>query len=127
MATATVDLGHLNPKQKLFCQSRTRYTAYGGARGGGKSHVVRVKALGGAIHNKNIKILIVRREYPELEQTMILPMRRMIPQELASYNGAMRMFTFANGSIIKFGHYGDSDDEEYQGRFLPLQLATAVE
>lgn len=116
MANATVDLGHLNPKQKQFCQARNRYVAYGGARGGGKSHVVRIKAIGGAIHNKNIRILIVRREYPELEQTMILPMRRMIPAELATYNGAMRMFSFVNGSIIKFGHYGDSDDAEYQGQ-----------
>jgi phage terminase large subunit len=28
----------------------------------------------------------------------------------------MRMFSFVNGSIIKFGHYGDSDDAEYQGQ-----------
>ena len=35
--TVQVDLGTLNPKQKQFCQSRSRYTAYGGARGGGKT------------------------------------------------------------------------------------------
>lgn len=112
----TVDLGELNPKQKLFCQARTRYVAYGGARGGGKSHVLRIKALGGALAYEGIRILIVRREYPELEQTIILPMRQMVPGELATYNGSMRMFTFANGSIIKFGHYGNSDDIEYQGQ-----------
>ena len=113
---ATVDLGHLNPKQKLFCQARTRYVAYGGARGGGKSHVVRIKSIGGALTYSGIQILIVRKEYPELEQTMILPMRRMIPAEVATYNGASRMFTFVNGSVIKFGHYGDSDLEEYHGQ-----------
>lgn len=112
---AVVDLGDLNPKQKLFCQSRKRYTGYGGARGGGKSHVLRIKALGGALTYPGIRILIVRREYPELEQGIILPMRKMIPAELASYNGGMRMFTFYNGSIIKFGHYGSGDDLEYQG------------
>ena len=31
--TVNVDLGDLNPKQKLFCQARTRYVAYGGASG----------------------------------------------------------------------------------------------
>lgn len=111
----TVNLGALNPKQKEFCQARSRYVAYGGARGGGKTHVARVKAIGGALTYPGIRILMVRLEYPELEQTLILPMRQMIPGELATYNGSMRMFTFANGSIIKFGHYGNSDDIEYQG------------
>ena len=111
-----VDLGTLNPKQKLFCQARTRYVGYGGARGGGKSHVVRIKAFGGALTYPGIRILIVRKEYPELEQTMILPMRKMIPAEIASYNGSMHMFFFSNGSIIKFGHYGSGDDVEYQGQ-----------
>ena len=112
----SVDLGELNPKQKLFCQARTRYVGYGGARGGGKSHVLRIKAFGGALTYPGIRILIVRRDYPELEQTMILPMRKLIPQEVAVYNGSMHMFFFANGSTIKFGHYGTSDDDEYQGQ-----------
>ncbi len=111
-----LDLGSLNPKQKLFCQARTRYVGYGGARGGGKSHVTRIKAVGGALRYEGIRILIVRREYPELEQSMILPMRKLIPADLAAYNGSMRMFTFVNGSIIKFGHYGNGDDIEYQGQ-----------
>ena len=43
--------GEANPKQMLFYQSRTLYTAYGGAKGGGKTHAVRIKAVGGAIFN----------------------------------------------------------------------------
>lgn len=111
-----VDLGKLNPKQKEFCQARTRYVAYGGARGGGKSHVLRIKALGGALTYAGIRILIVRREYPELEQGLILPLRQLIPVTVASYNATMRMFFFVNGSVIKFGHYGAGDDLEYQGQ-----------
>lgn len=88
-APATLDLGSLNPKQKLFCQARNRYVAFGGARGGGKSHVLRVKALGGAIRYPGIRILIVRREYPELEQSLILPMRALAPPELATYNAGI--------------------------------------
>ena len=113
--TINVELGELNPKQKEFCQARSRYVAYGGARGGGKTHVARLKAFGGALTYPGIRILMVRLEYPELEQTLILPMRQMIPPQLASYNGGMRMFTFSNGSIIKFGHFGNSDEIEYQG------------
>jgi len=115
-AAVSLDLGELNPKQKLFCQARTRYVAYGGARGGGKTHVLRLKAVMGAIGYPGIRILIVRREYPELEQTVIIPMRKMVPGELAVYNGTMHMLAFANGSIIKFGHYGSGDDLEYQGQ-----------
>ena len=98
--TVQVDLGTLNPKQKQFCQSRSRYTAYGGARGGGKTHVLLRKAAGGALTYPGIKILIVRREYPELEQNIILPMQKLIPSEVGSYNGSMRMMFFCNGSII---------------------------
>lgn len=115
-SSVDIDLGQLNPKQKLFCQSRTRYTAYGGARGGGKTHVLRVKAFGGALTYPGIRILIVRREYPELEQNIILPMRKMIPMEIGTYNGTMRMIFFTNGSIIKFGHFGSGDELEYQGQ-----------
>lgn len=115
-AEITLDLGDLNPKQKEFCQARSRYIAYGGARGGGKTHVLRLKAVMGALAYPGIRILVIRREYPELEQTVIIPMRRMVPAALAVYNGTMHMFTFANGSIIKFGHYGANDDLEYQGQ-----------
>lgn len=113
---SVMDLGDLNPKQKRFCQARCRYIAYGGARGGGKTHVSRIKAAGGALAWPGIRILFLRREYPELEQTVILPMRRLIPAELAGYNGTMRLFTFANGSTIKFGHYDSGSDAEYQGQ-----------
>lgn len=115
-AEATVNLGTLNQKQKLFCQARTRYVAYGGARGGGKTHVLRIKAVMGALAYPGIRILVIRREYPELEQTVIIPLRKLIPAGLASYNGTMHMFSFANGSIIKFGHYGAGDELEYQGQ-----------
>ena len=111
-----VDLGDLNPKQKLFCQARTRYIAYGGARGGGKTHVSRIKAVGGALTYPGIRILFIRKEYPELEQTIIQPLRKLLPEALASYNAALRMFRFCNGSVIRCGHFGNSDGEEYQGQ-----------
>ena len=52
-----VSLGSLQPKQLLFCQSRKKYVAYGGARAGGKSWVVRFKAKGLALYYPGIKIL----------------------------------------------------------------------
>lgn len=58
-----IDLGEVNPKQAMFLKSRALYTAYGGARGGGKSHAVRIKAVIGALKWPGIKILILRRTY----------------------------------------------------------------
>ena len=115
-ASVQVEFGTLTPKQREFTRARSRYVAYGGARGGGKTHVLRWKAAGGALAYPGIRILVVRREYPELEQTVIIPMRKMIPAELATYNGTMHMMSFVNGSIIKFGHYGAGDELEYQGQ-----------
>lgn len=108
--------GRLTPPQQAFTRARARYVAYGGARGGGKTHVLRWKAFAGCVAYPGIRILILRREYPELEQTVILPMRTMIPREIARYNGSGHMFTFLNGSMIKFGHFGTGDELEYQGQ-----------
>ncbi|MCL2409446.1 MAG: phage terminase large subunit [Oscillospiraceae bacterium] len=116
MPKITIDLGVPNPKQELFYKSRALYTAYGGAKGGGKTHAVRVKATGGALRWPGIRILIIRRTYPELQQNHIEPFLRLIPKEAATYNGTQHTLYFTNGSVIKFGHYQTSTAErEYQG------------
>ena len=109
-----LELGELYPKQWQFIESKTRYTAYGGARGGGKTHVLIRACIRGALQYPGIKILILRRTYPELEQTIIQPMNKLINSAtmdgrpcgdlIATYNGTMRMLFFANGSTVKFGH-----------------------
>jgi len=53
-----------NPKQKEFFQADTRYVAYGGARGGGKSWAVRTKATLMAAKYPGIRILIMRKTFP---------------------------------------------------------------
>lgn len=110
-------LGDLYPKQREFCMSRCRYTGYGGARGGGKSYTVRWKAVAGALQYPGIRILIVRRQYPDLENSIIMPLISTLPPEVASYNAQMHLVRFVNGSTIKFGHFSsDSDSVEYQGQ-----------
>jgi phage terminase large subunit len=112
-----LDLGTANPKQAQFYESRTLYTAYGGAKGGGKTHAVRIKAVGGALRWPGIRILIVRRTYPELQQNHIEPALKLVPPEVATYNVTNRLLTFMNGSIIRFGHYpGGAGEREYQGQ-----------
>lgn len=116
-----------NPKQKQFLLARQKYIAYGGARAGGKSWAVRIKALLGALLNSGIRILIMRRTYPELEATMIQPLLELIGgavmdgkpagQLVADYNATMRTVFFTNGSLIKFGHLqSQASLTEYQGQ-----------
>lgn len=112
----TINFGTANKKQKLFFQSRTLYTAYGGARGGGKSWAVRQKAKGGALTYPGIRILIIRKHYPDMENSLIDPIVKEIPMQLASYNRQAHIMQFTNGSSIKFGHYDTGSDLEYQGQ-----------
>lgn len=111
-----LDFGSVSEPQKRFLESTTAYTCYGGARGGGKTHIARVKAVGLAFNYPGIQILMVRAHYPELEQNLINPILAWVPAELYSYNGTAHQMTFYNGSVIKFGHYdGRAAENEYQG------------
>ena len=117
--SATVDLGTLNPKQERFYNSTAKYTAYGGARGGGKTHAVRVKAVAGALRYPGIRILIIRRTYSELQHNHIEPILKMIPQpQVGVYNIQLHQIYFTNGSTIIFGHFNsyNSAFQEYQGQ-----------
>ena len=121
MADKTLDLGSLNAKQVEFFQSDAKYTAYGGARGGGKTHGIRIKAVDGALQYPGIRILIVRRTYPELQSNHIEPMLGLVPlgkNGLAEYNVQLKQLKFVNGSVIKFGHFQSyqSAATEYQGQ-----------
>lgn len=106
---------YLNPKQKEFMTASERYVAYGGARGGGKSFAVRVKAVLLAMKHGGIKILIVRRTYGELKENHI---RELVSTcgRMATYNDTAKTLTFKNGSTIKFGYCdNESDVTRYQG------------
>ena len=66
--------GTPNRKQAEFFASRAKYTAYGGARGGGKSWAVRHKAALMCFNYPGIRIGIFRRTYPELKANHIDPL-----------------------------------------------------
>ena len=116
MAAVNISIPEPNEKQKLFLADTHRHVAYGGARGGGKSWAVRVKALLLCMRWKGIKILIVRKTYKELTNNHIVPLQQMIPASVARYNKTEKVFTFFNGSTIWFGYCNnDSDLDQYQG------------
>ena len=109
-------LGKPQPKQREFMLARSRFVAYGGARGGGKSWSVRAKAILLALHYPGIVVLILRRTFPELRQNHIQPMQSTL-LGAARYRETDKTFRFPNGSRILFGYCAhESDVLQYQGQ-----------
>lgn len=111
----------LYPKQEEFCKSKTKYTCYGGARGGGKSFVARIKAILLALYYPGIQILLLRRTYGELLENHVLPLQKELkskqPQKIATWNSQEKVFTFSNTSRIKLGYCDtEADVLQYQGQ-----------
>ena len=61
-----------------FFLSKAKYTCYGGAKGGGKSWAIVRKAAMGAYRYPGIKIIMVRREYEQMENPIIQPMLKIL-------------------------------------------------
>ena len=69
------DMGSPNSEaQWKFFLSKAKYTCYGGARGGGKSWAIVRKAALGAYNYPGIQIIMLRREYDQMENPIITPM-----------------------------------------------------
>lgn len=115
MSKVKLILQEPNEKQKLFLAAKKKHVGFGGARGGGKSWSVQNKSERLALRYAGIKMLIVRRTFPELLNNHINPMRGTL-HGIATYNKTEKIFTFKNGSTIKFGYCNnDKDLDQYQG------------
>ena len=112
---SVIDLSLMSDKQHKFLVADRKHVGFGGARGGGKSWSVRTKAKILAAVYGGIKILIVRRTFPELVNNHINQLREEL-HGLAKYNKTEKVFTFPNGSTISFGYCNnDKDLDQYQG------------
>lgn len=104
-----------NGKQRLFLLDRHKHIAFGGARGGGKSWAVRTKAKLLAFRYSGIRLLIVRRSYPELMNNHINILRNELAGA-AVYNDRDKILRFMNGSTINFMYCDrDGDLDRIQG------------
>ena len=108
--------GTPNERQKLFFASRARYTAYGGARGGGKSWALRRKLIGLCLRYPGIRCLLVRRSYAELKANHVRPLLEEYGS-LLSWSEGDKTLTLANGSSIALGYCASTRDVlRYQGQ-----------
>ena len=109
-----------SPKQKLFLREKHRHVAFGGARGGGKSWVVRLKAILLCLMFAGIKVMIVRKSFPELIANHVKPLKQILKigskDAVAKYNESKKEITFPNGSEILFRYCDtEKDVDRYQG------------
>ena len=105
-----------NPKQAEFFRSKTRYTAYGGARGGGKSWALRRKLITLCLRYSGIRCLLVRRTYAELKANHLFPLSDEYG-ELFTYSDTDKLLRFSNGSTISLGYCdAERDALRYQGQ-----------
>lgn len=104
-----------NPRQREFFLSAALHTAYGGARGGGKSFAMRRKLVLLAMRYPRLRLLLLRRTLPELRENHLLPLQSELAG-FALWRKEERAFLFPNGSRLVLG-YCDSDADvlQYQG------------
>lgn len=98
-----------SPKQQLFHEmSAKRVSAilFGGARGGGKSAALTMDAIHNAANFPGIRILCLRRTYPELEESFLaeLKKRQYAAPLGARWNQTDKKLRFTNGSEINFSY-----------------------
>lgn len=120
----TLKVPDFYPKQVQFLKAKSRYNAFGGARGGGKSFIMRWKVILLALNNPGVQILLLRRTLPELRENHLIPLQKILntnskdkSKRIAEYKEVTKEFIFPNGARIKLGYCDNENDVlQYQGQ-----------
>ena len=105
------ELGTPQPKQDEVLKCTATHIGFGGARGGGKSWVVRFNTKGMALKYPGIRQLIVRKTYPELQENHIRILKKET-DNVAQYKDKDKTLVFNNGSEVRFMYCQYDDDVE---------------
>ncbi len=105
-----------NERQKEFFASKSRFTAYGGARGGGKSWALRRKIVLMCLRYPRLRCLIVRRTIAELRANHLYPLLDELGDSV-SFLESEKKIAFPNGSTVTLGYCAcERDTLRYQGQ-----------
>ncbi len=104
-------------KQEAFHKSPAKYRLFGGAAGPGKSKALLMEAILQAHEHPGADTMLLRRTFPELEQSLLLYFRRDVPRELyKSFHESKHVVNWWNGSTTRFGYCArENDVYQYQG------------
>ena len=113
----------LQPKQGIAFNTPATEVLYGGAKGGGKSFLLRVSAIRWATEVPGIQVYLFRRKLPDLRRnhlqgptSFLRLLRGHILRGECDFKRVDHEFEFANGSIIHLCYCDDEGDvENYQG------------
>lgn len=121
----------LQPKQKeAFRLSLvTPVTLFGGAKGGGKSHLVRAREVFRRLKYPSSRGVIIRKTLPELWDNHIYPLLKEYPQINDWFKESKKTIFWPNGSITTFSYLQNKKDVfTYQGReFEDISLDEATQ
>ena len=105
------------PKQREFHADPHRYKLFGGAAGPGKSMSLVMEGVQTAIDFPGVKVLMLRRTFPQLTAGLLDYHARYVPRELVEHwNGKDHIATLKNGSMVRYGSCRFEEDAwQYQG------------
>lgn len=116
------------PKQAAFHANPARYRLMVGGAGSGKSLAMLWEAVRWCILYPGIRVLLIRRNYPELEKGLIADLKAAVPRDLFRWNDTKHTATFdsvggAPPSQIQFGFLEGAKDAglaQYLSSAFPL-------
>ncbi len=100
----------ISEKQRLFLEATAAEVLYGGAAGGGKSHIQVIDAMIFALKYAGSKQLILRRTFAELDKSIIRTVLKLYPRKIFKFNSSTHTGRFTNGSIVDFGYIASEND-----------------
>lgn len=128
-AVPRIDI-QLHPAQGLVFQSEANEILYGGAAGGGKSHLIRCAAIIWAMQIPGLQVYLFRRNFPDLEfnhlsgpSSFHVMLTELIKSKHVRWREAKYEFEFWNGSKIHLCHcQKDADRFKYLGAEIHVLL-----